>query len=99
MFWNLTVVTVAQLCQYTRKLLYCISQNSEFYDVIYINFTSDTVKYLMMWNKDDNVFSGIYGYVSEKAMAPHSSTLAWKIPWVEEPGRLQSMGSLRVGYD
>ena len=35
----------------------------------------------------------------EKAMAPHSSTLAWKIPWVEEPGRLQSMGSLRVGHD
>ena len=35
---------------------------------------------------------------SEKAMAPHSSTLAWKIPWTEEPGRLQSMGSLRVGY-
>ena len=33
---------------------------------------------------------------SEKAMAPHSSTLAWKIPWVEEPGRLQSMGLLRV---
>ena len=30
-------------------------------------------------------------------MAPHSSTLAWKIPWTEEPGRLQSMGSLRVG--
>ena len=29
-------------------------------------------------------------------MAPHSSTLAWKIPWAEEPGRLQSMGSLRV---
>ena len=33
----------------------------------------------------------------EKAMAPHSSTLAWKIPWVEEPGRLQSMGSLGMG--
>ena len=32
-------------------------------------------------------------------MATHSSTLAWKIPWMEEPGRLQSMGSLRVGYD
>ena len=32
-------------------------------------------------------------------MAPHSSTLAWKIPWTEEPGRLQSMGSLRVRYD
>ena len=35
----------------------------------------------------------------EKAMAPHSSTLAWKIPWTEELGRLQSMGSLRVGHD
>ena len=32
-------------------------------------------------------------------MAPHSSTLAWKIPWTEEPGRLQSMGSPRVGHD
>ena len=32
-------------------------------------------------------------------MAPHSSTLAWKIPWTEEPGRLQSMGSRRVGHD
>uniref|UniRef100_A0AC11EHM3 TOR signaling pathway regulator n=1 Tax=Ovis aries TaxID=9940 RepID=A0AC11EHM3_SHEEP len=35
----------------------------------------------------------------EKAMAPPSSTLAWKIPWMEEPGRLQSMGSLRVRHD
>ena len=35
----------------------------------------------------------------EKAMALHSSTLAWKIPWTEEPGRLQSMGSLRVRHD
>ena len=34
-----------------------------------------------------------------KAMAPHSSTLAWKIPWTEEPGRLQSMGSLGVRHD
>ena len=31
----------------------------------------------------------------EKAMAPHSSTLAWKVPWMEEPGRLQSMGSAK----
>ena len=35
----------------------------------------------------------------EKAMAPHSSTLAWKIPWMEEPGGLQSMGSQRVRHD
>ena len=38
-------------------------------------------------------------YGLEKAMATHSSTLAWKIPWTEEPGRLQSMGSLRVGQN
>ena len=37
--------------------------------------------------------------LSEKAMAPHSSTLVWKIPWTEEPARLQSMGSLRVRHD
>ena len=37
--------------------------------------------------------------ISEKAMAPHSSTLAWKIPWMEEPGRLQSVESLGVGHD
>jgi len=40
-------------------------------------------------------FGRAHGYL----MAPHSSTLAWKIPWTEEPGRLQSIGSLRVGHD
>ena len=35
----------------------------------------------------------------EKEIAAHSSTLAWKIPWMEESGRLQSMGSQRVGHD
>ena len=40
-----------------------------------------------------------YKHLTEKAMAPHSSTLAWKIPWTEEPVGLQSMGSLRVGHD
>ena len=35
----------------------------------------------------------------EKDVAIHSSTVAWKIPWTEEPGRLQSMGSQRVGHD
>ena len=41
----------------------------------------------------------VLGEGTEKAMTPHSSTLAWKIPWMEEPGRLQSMGSRRVGHD
>ena len=39
------------------------------------------------------------GILKEKAMAPHSSTLAWQIPWTEEPGGLQSMGTRRVGHD
>ena len=41
----------------------------------------------------------ILTHISKKAMAPHSSTLAWKIPQTEEPGGLQSMGSRRVGRD
>ena len=44
-------------------------------------------------------FSPQYDLSLEKAMAPHSSTPAWKIPWTEEPGGLQFMGSLRVGHD
>ena len=43
-----------------------------------------------------NTYMYIYICISEKAMAPHSSTLAWKILWMEEPGRLQSMRSLRL---
>ena len=47
----------------------------------------------------DNSDLDYFQYSLERAMAPHSSTLAWKIPWTEEPGRLQSMGSLRVRHD
>ena len=52
------------------------------------------------WGKRGyNMYHFILIEVLEKAMAPHSSTLAWKIPWMEEPGGLQSMGLLRVGDD
>ena len=44
-------------------------------------------------------FSASPHFFMEKALVTHSSTLAWKIPWTEEPGRLQSTGSLRVGHD
>ena len=44
----------------------------------------------------EQLFSNVIALEVEKATAPHSSTLAWKIPWMKEPGRLQSMGSLRV---
>ena len=46
-------------------------------------------------NERDLIFRDKYIQI----MAPHSSILAWRIPWTEEPGRLQSMGSLRVGHD
>ena len=49
--------------------------------------------------QDTRVRSLGWEYPLEKEMATHSSTLAWRIPWREEPGRLQSMGSQRVGHD
>ena len=49
--------------------------------------------------KEKNLQSRLLYPAMEKAMAPHSSTLAWKIPWMEEPGGLQSMGLLRVGHN
>ena len=46
-----------------------------------------------------DVFGDAQGPPMQKAMATHSSTLAWKIPWTEEPGGLQAMGSRSVGHD
>ena len=62
--------------------------------VIYIYFIYFSV---MVYHRILNIVH--YAIQSEKAMAPHFSTLAWKIPWMEEPGRLQSMGLLKVGHD
>ena len=54
-----------------------------------------SIKPQSQWiNPNHYCFLKLSRWVQEKAMAPHSSTLAWKIPWTEEPGRLQSMGSL-----
>ena len=50
-------------------------------------------------DENDISFGVVLEDLVEKAMATHSSTLAWKIPWTGEPGRLQSMGSLGVGHD
>ena len=58
-------------------------------------FLSDQCKEI----KENNRMGKTRDLFMEKATAPHSSTLAWKIPWMEEPGRLQSMKSLRVGHD
>ena len=55
------------------------------------NISPERKDYLLNWDQ--------FCYILEKVMAPHSSTLAWKIPWTKEPDGLQSMGSWRVGHD
>ena len=54
---------------------------------------------VILYNLSYNLYVILYNLYLEKEMATHSSILAWKIPWMEEPGRLQSMGSQRVGHD
>ena len=48
---------------------------------------------------EDEIEGDLCGVSNQKATAPHSSTLAWKIPWMEKPGRPQSIGSHRVRHD
>ena len=64
-----------------------------------ISFTDYTSQYVTTTFVNKSNFCIHMRCFQEKAMAPHSSTLAWKIPWTEEPGRLQSMGSLGVRHD
>ena len=75
------------------------SSNCCFLTWIYISQEASEVVWYSHLLKNFSQFVVIHTVKAEKAMAPHSSTLAWKIPWTEEPGRLQSMGSLRVGHD
>ena len=88
--------TLTMLClsscpsNYYWLLTYYLSLYFDIHESLLIGLTEDEIvpcysKYLIN--------------ISEKAMATHSITLAWKIPWTEEPGRLQSMGSLRVRHD
>ena len=66
--------------------------------VVIINEVAQTVKRLPAMQETRVQFLGQEDPL-EKEMAPHSSILAWKIPWMEEPGGLQSTGSQRVGHD
>ena len=76
-------------------VLYCFDYSDWFLIVKHNLHSSDKYHVVMM----KHPFYILLDFTSEKAMAPHSSTLAWEIPWTEEPGRLQSMGSWRVGHD
>ena len=51
------------------------------------------------WTRLSDFTFTFHFHALEKEMATHSSVLAWRIPWMEEPGRLYSMGSLKVGHD
>jgi len=81
-----------------------VNAQQTFSIIAVIIITSTTTVIVKWWGINVDPFQlGYFGEwytcVLEKVMAPHSSTLAWKIPWTEEPGGLQSMGSLRVGHD
>ena len=65
---------------------------------LYVTDMAQTIKSLSAVQETRVRFLGCEDHL-EKEMAPHSSTLTWKIPWMEGPGRLQSMGSQRVGHD
>ena len=67
------------------------TRNKRIHFPVYLHIKAKKNQPIKFWNE--------LAFKLEKAMAPHSSTLAWKIPWMEEPGWLQSMGSLRVGHD
>ena len=86
--WMLTTCHI--ICKYFlpfSRLSFCLSM------------VSFAVQKLLSWIRSHLFIWESLKEIQEKAMAPHSSTLAWKIPWTEEPGGLQSMGSLRVGHD
>jgi len=69
-------------------------------DTTLVAESKEELKSLLMKMKEESEKTDLKLNIKKiKIMAPHSSTLAWKIPWTEEPGRLQSMGSLRVGHD
>ena len=76
---------------------FCITVLSKYWPCSYVQSTLGTHEGLVSWTPIDTKIEGCSINLSEKAMAPHSSTLAWKMPWMEEPGRLQSRG--RWGSD
>ena len=68
-------------------------------NLVWLAFIGWLISCANEWEGYSNYFWEGAEISREKAMAPHSSSLAWEIPWMEEPGRLQSMGLLRVGQD
>ena len=87
------------MATHSSILAWRIPWTGEFHGFIYACICPWNAIQSMEWFMYIYVHGMLYSHISEKAMASHSSTLAWKIPWMEEPGGLQSMGLLRVGHD
>ena len=89
---------VGQTHCFLWKLHYCLGYLAGLPDQLWPSPVAQMVKHLpAMW--ETQVWSLGQEDTLEKEMAIHSSTLAWKIPWMEEPGRLQPMRSQRIGHD
>ena len=86
-------------CRFCNRIFKAVHTADLSKDTIYTSFRKDINIYVC--TNIHSIVRGTWQAIvhGEKTMAPHSSTLAWKIPWMEEPGRLQSMGSWRVRHD
>ena len=99
-YWSIYIMIALQIFVRWSSVISVLG----FIDTLFKFFLASSC-FLICWmifsrNLDSWVlYSECLDHILEKAVAPHSSTLAWKIPWMEEPGRLQPMGSLRVGHD
>ena len=85
---------VAQSCPTLLDPMDCSLQGSSVHGIFQARVLEPIIQSEVS-QKEKHQYS-ILTHISEKAIAPHSSSLGWKIPWMEEPGRLQSMGSLGV---
>ena len=110
--WNLLKLLSIELVMVSNHLILCCPfsscpqyfPTSEFFPMSQL-FSSGgqsigaSEGHLAAPKRSSSVKWGVVIFTSEKAMATHSSILAWKIPWAKEPGRMQSMGLRRVGHD
>ena len=109
-WWEMSIQhdSMRSVCPFPEKQLWILTKLSKIttFKFYFLKYSQFTILYSFLVYSDQLyiffIFTFILGYyrlLKEKAMAPHSSTLAWKIPWTEEPGGLLSMGSHRVGHD
>ena len=87
---------IPQVTWHSQKKIKCLKREQQIENIwgkSSRNFKKPNLNLLLA-----TIYIGLHR-ITEKAMAPYSSTLAWKIPWIEEPGRLQSMGSRRVWHN